>query len=150
MFWASWVHAIYCDIYFFLPSVSDILRYILSCRAIAIYDLPINLRYIYKRVSPLLYIQPVSGSLWREWRETAMLSTIPLPDHYCNHWKDSRCYMQSRSSLLLLKAGNQVIWWSSTINWELGLDVIKLWSKPGYILPLLWLTGWSNIPVGPL
>ena len=28
--------------------------YILSCRAIAIYDLPINLRYIYKRVSPLI------------------------------------------------------------------------------------------------
>ena len=28
-----------------------------SCRAIAIYDLPINLRYIYKRVSPLLTTQ---------------------------------------------------------------------------------------------
>ena len=45
---------IYCDIYFILPSAFDILRYILSCRAIAIYDQPINLRYIYKRVSPLL------------------------------------------------------------------------------------------------
>ena len=45
---------IYRDIYFVLPSASDILRYILSCRAIAIYDLPINLRYIYKRVSPLV------------------------------------------------------------------------------------------------
>ena len=49
------MHPIYCDIYFVLPSAFDILRYILSCRAIAIYDLPINLRYIYKRVSPLLY-----------------------------------------------------------------------------------------------
>ena len=39
--------------YFVLPSAFDILRYILSCQAIAIYDLPINLRYIYKRVSPL-------------------------------------------------------------------------------------------------
>ena len=29
-----------------LPSASDILRYILSCRASAIYGLPINLRYI--------------------------------------------------------------------------------------------------------
>ena len=29
-----------------LPSASDILRYILSCRANAIYGLPINLRYI--------------------------------------------------------------------------------------------------------
>ena len=47
------MHPIYCDIYFVLPSAFDILRYILSCRAIAIYDLPINLRYIYKRVSPL-------------------------------------------------------------------------------------------------
>jgi len=50
------VHPIYCDIYFVLPSAFDILRYILSCRAIAIYDLPINLRYIYKRVSPLVAI----------------------------------------------------------------------------------------------
>ena len=55
LIWASWVHPIYCDIYFVLPSAFDILRYILSCRAIAIYDLPINLRYIYKRVSPLVY-----------------------------------------------------------------------------------------------
>ena len=59
--WASWVCPIYRDIYFVLPSASDILRYILSCRAIAIYDLPINLRYIYKRVSPLEFIRvPVS------------------------------------------------------------------------------------------
>ena len=48
------MHPIYCEIYFVLPSAFDILRYILSCRAIAIYDLPINLRYIYKRVSPLI------------------------------------------------------------------------------------------------
>ena len=48
------MHPIYCDMYFVLPSAFDILRYILSCRAIAIYDLPINLRYIYKRVSPLM------------------------------------------------------------------------------------------------
>ena len=53
LIWASWVHPIYCDTCFVLPSASDILRYILSCRTIAIYDLPINLRYIYKRVSPL-------------------------------------------------------------------------------------------------
>ena len=32
------MHPIYCDIYFVLPSAFDILRYILSCRAIAIYD----------------------------------------------------------------------------------------------------------------
>ena len=56
LIWASWVHPIYCDICFVLPSASDILRYILSCRTIAIYDLPINLRYIYKRVSPLLNV----------------------------------------------------------------------------------------------
>ena len=41
-----------------LLSASDILRYIFcpaECiRYIAIYDLPINLRYIYKRVSPLV------------------------------------------------------------------------------------------------
>ena len=37
-----------------LPSASDILRYILFCRASAIYGLLINLRCIYKRVSPLL------------------------------------------------------------------------------------------------
>ena len=48
------MHPIYCDIHFVLPSAFDILRYILSCRAIAIYDLPINLRYIYNRVSPLM------------------------------------------------------------------------------------------------
>ena len=42
---------------FLLPCLSyDILRYILSCRAIAIYDLPINLQYIFKRVSPLATI----------------------------------------------------------------------------------------------
>ena len=56
------MHPIYCDIYFVLPSAFDILRYILSCRAIAIYDLPINLRYIYKRVSPL-----VSMLKWMGW-----------------------------------------------------------------------------------
>ena len=50
------MHPIYCDICFVLPSASDILRYILSCRTIAIYDLPINLRYIYKRVSPLVVL----------------------------------------------------------------------------------------------
>ena len=38
-----------------LPSASDILRYILSCQASATYDLPINLQYIYKRVSPLIH-----------------------------------------------------------------------------------------------
>ena len=37
-----------------LPSVSDILRYILPCRASAIFGMPIILRYIYKSVSPLL------------------------------------------------------------------------------------------------
>ena len=57
--WASWVHQIYCDIYFVLPSAFDILRYILCCRAIAIYDLPINLRYIYKRVSPLVLVHMI-------------------------------------------------------------------------------------------
>ena len=55
------MHPIYCDIYFVLPSAFDILRYILSCRAIAICDLPINLQYIYKRVSPLM------ASLGRPW-----------------------------------------------------------------------------------
>ena len=55
------MHPIYCDIYFILPSAFDILRYSLSCRAIAIYDLPINLRYIYKRVSPLLLRHFVVG-----------------------------------------------------------------------------------------
>ena len=48
----EWVR--YILIYLSLPSGSDILRYILNCRAIAIYGLPINLRYIYKRVSSLL------------------------------------------------------------------------------------------------
>ena len=48
------MHPIYCDIYFVLPSAFDILQYIFFCRAIPIYDLPINLRYIYKRVSPLI------------------------------------------------------------------------------------------------
>ena len=38
------------------PECTDILRYILSCRASAIYGLPINLRYIWKRCSPLVYI----------------------------------------------------------------------------------------------
>ena len=36
------------------PSDSHILRYILSCWASVIYGLPINLQYIYRRVSPLL------------------------------------------------------------------------------------------------
>ena len=50
------MHPIYCDIHFVLPSAFDILRYILSSRTIALHDLPINLRYIYKRVLPLVYI----------------------------------------------------------------------------------------------
>ena len=41
-----------------LPSAFDILQYIFSCRTMAIYDLPINLRYIYKRVSPLVPTLP--------------------------------------------------------------------------------------------
>ena len=36
------------------PECTDILRYILSCRASAIYGQPINLRYIWKRCSPLM------------------------------------------------------------------------------------------------
>ena len=36
------------------PECNDILRYIFSCRASAIYGLPINLRYIWKRCSPLM------------------------------------------------------------------------------------------------
>ena len=62
LIWASWVHPIYCDICFVLPSASDILRCILSCRTIAIYDLPINLRYIYKRVLPLVYVHAFQNS----------------------------------------------------------------------------------------
>ena len=39
-----------------LPSGSDILPIYWSCRASAIYDLPINLRYIHKRVPSLVFI----------------------------------------------------------------------------------------------
>ena len=49
----EWIRKI--AIYLNLPSGSDIPRYILTCRAIAIYGLPINLRYFYKRVSSLLW-----------------------------------------------------------------------------------------------
>ena len=52
-----WMDLIYYNIHgliLTLPSASDILQYILSCRASAIYGLPINLQYIYKRVSPLV------------------------------------------------------------------------------------------------
>ena len=64
-----------------LPSASNILRYILSCRAIAIYDLPINLRYIYKRVLPLVYTHQMLHNInfgsrmiipvipWKFWKE---------------------------------------------------------------------------------
>ena len=38
-----------------LPSESDILPIYWSCRVNAIYDLPINLRYIHKRVPPLIH-----------------------------------------------------------------------------------------------
>ena len=48
----EWVR--YIAIYLSLPSGSDISQYILTCQAIAIYGLPINLRYIYKRVSSLV------------------------------------------------------------------------------------------------
>ena len=44
----------YIAIYLSLPSGSDISRYILPCRASTIHGLPINLRYIYKRVSSLI------------------------------------------------------------------------------------------------
>ena len=37
-----------------LPNVTDISRYIQACRASTIYGLPINLRYIYKRVWALV------------------------------------------------------------------------------------------------
>ena len=37
-----------------LPSGSDISQYILTCRASMIHGLPINLQYIYKRVSSLV------------------------------------------------------------------------------------------------
>ena len=40
-----------------LPSGSDILPIYWSCRASAIYDLPINLRYIHKRVPALMCTQ---------------------------------------------------------------------------------------------
>ena len=40
-----------------LPSGSDILPIYWSCRVNAIYDLPINLRYIHKRVPPLDFMQ---------------------------------------------------------------------------------------------
>ena len=86
------MHPIYCDIYFVLPSAFDILRYILSCRAIAIYDLPINLRYIYKRVSPLVSLflslleRPtglerieVVQSIWNQIDKTARNLFHPTP-----------------------------------------------------------------------
>ena len=50
-----------------LPSASDILRYILSCRASAIYGLPINLRYIWKRCSPLTHKQKIKRILHSFW-----------------------------------------------------------------------------------
>ena len=50
-----------------LPSASDILRYILSCRASAIYGTPINLRYItsdISRCSPLLNRYAIDQLWW--------------------------------------------------------------------------------------
>ena len=52
----KWIR--YIAKYLSLPSGSDISRYILNCRAIAIYGLLINLRYIYKRVSSLVPALP--------------------------------------------------------------------------------------------
>ena len=55
-------HIVHCNIYqnnqdLSLPSGSDILPIYWSCWASAIYDLPINLRYIHKRVPALVCIQ---------------------------------------------------------------------------------------------
>ena len=69
------MHPIYCDIYFVLPSAFDILRYILSCRAIAIYDLSINLRYNYKRVSPLKSSQ--TSQYWNFESDTNFSFVLP-------------------------------------------------------------------------
>ena len=46
-----------------LPSWSDILRYIWTCRASAIYDIPINWRYIHKRC-PALVDMPFGLCMW--------------------------------------------------------------------------------------
>ena len=59
----------HCNIYqnnqdLSLPSGSDILPIYWSCRASAIYDLPINLRYIHKRVPSLVRNHPDSRLPW--------------------------------------------------------------------------------------
>ena len=83
------------DIYLSLPSESDILRYILTCRASAIYGLPINLRYIYKRVSSLVGTWPdlakvsIPCKQWWEYEGTvrtriASFWALIVPFHFKN------------------------------------------------------------------
>ena len=66
----------HCNIYqnnqdLSLMSGSDILPIYWSCRASAIYDLPINLRYIHKRVPALVIMHPLMQAIWGHiWKHT--------------------------------------------------------------------------------
>ena len=59
-----------------LPSGSDILRYVWTCRASAIYDMPINWRYIQKRCPALVWTQLQSNYFNRTQLRSASVQPI--------------------------------------------------------------------------
>ena len=63
-----------------LPSGSDILRYVWTCRASAIYDMPINWRYIQKRCPALVIV------LLRVIRVTSIVSCDAKKDFLTRRW----------------------------------------------------------------
>ena len=121
------MHPIYCDIYFVLPSAFNILRYILSCRAIAIYVLPINLRYIYKRVSPLIVTLPSTAIVcfplglcisqgaatkhtsWSRWNICQLeqrFRVIKRSRTIWNIWQSDQCFWVIKSSRTICRTQN--------------------------------------------
>ena len=59
-----------------LPSESNILRYIWTCRASAIYDIPINWPYIHKRCPALLKTQTLYLWLLQPWHLTKVVDRL--------------------------------------------------------------------------
>ena len=78
-----------------VPSGSDILRYIWTCRASAIYDIPINWRYIHKRCPALITQLNAtisncrSGLYTISYRHPCFQWQLPL---YCIHQSFPECH----------------------------------------------------------
>ena len=114
-----------------LPSGSDILRYIWTCRASAIYDIPINWRYIHKRCPALITQLNAtisncrSGLYTISYRHPCFQWQLPL---YCIHQSFPECHPEDGWNTVTYLDNSQ----SSTATTFTFSQSIGMWQGPTF------------------